>query len=105
MAETQPLFPNKFLRFIFISPFILLWKMVSWLCNGIGILLSLILAIALLGAGYLLISTILGFVFGHNLPSVRLLESLGFDSWGQLPEIAELDGVKRDLVILGKRLE
>jgi phosphinothricin acetyltransferase len=29
---------------------------------------------------------------------------LGFEQWGLLPQVAELDGIKRDLVILGLRL-
>jgi phosphinothricin acetyltransferase len=50
------------------------------------------------------ITTLLAFIFGHNAPSLRLFESLGFDQWGQLPKIAELDGIERDLIILGKKL-
>lgn len=48
--------------------------------------------------------TLLGFVFGHNAPSLRLFERFGFESWGSLPRVAELDGVERDLVILGRRV-
>lgn len=51
------------------------------------------------------IATMLGFVFGHNVPSVRLFEAFGFQRWGLLPAIAEMDGVERDVVILGRRLE
>jgi len=29
---------------------------------------------------------------------------LGFAGWGRLPRVAELDGVERDLLILGRRL-
>lgn len=50
------------------------------------------------------IDTILGFIFGHNEPSIRLFASLGFERWGFLPGIAILDGIRRDLVILGKRI-
>ena len=50
------------------------------------------------------IDTVLGFVFGHNTPSVRLFETFGFEPWGTLPRVAVLDGVERDLVILGRRL-
>lgn len=50
------------------------------------------------------IKTILAFIFGHNTPSLRLFETEGFVRWGFLPAVAELDGVERDLVILGKRL-
>ena len=50
------------------------------------------------------IRTVLAFVFAHNGPSVRLFETAGFASWGLLPRVAELDGVERDLAILGKRV-
>lgn len=49
------------------------------------------------------IKTLLGFIFGHNMPSLSLFERAGFQRWGYLPNIAELDGVERDLVIVGKR--
>jgi len=48
------------------------------------------------------IKTLLGFVFAHNKPSLQLLETLGFQRWGYLPKVAELDNVERDLVILGR---
>jgi len=48
--------------------------------------------------------TLLGFVFGHNTPSIKLFERFGFARWGHLPGVAELDGVERDLLILGLRL-
>lgn len=50
------------------------------------------------------ITTILGFVFGHNEPSLGLLRKHGFEQWGYYPEVAVLDGVKRDLAILGKKI-
>ncbi len=50
------------------------------------------------------LKTLLGFIFGHNEPSLRLFQSFGFERWGSLPRIAELDGVERDLVIVGLRL-
>lgn len=50
------------------------------------------------------ITTLLGFVFGHNEPSLRLLRKFGFQQWGFLPRVAVLDGVERDLVIMGRRV-
>ena len=47
------------------------------------------------------ISALVGCIFGHNEPSLRLFEQLGFERWGLLPRIARLDGVERDLVIVG----
>lgn len=50
------------------------------------------------------INTLLGFVFAHNEPSVKLFSQVGFETWGHLPNVAELDGTQRDLLILGKRV-
>lgn len=51
------------------------------------------------------IRTMLAFVFGHNVPSLRLLQRFDFAEWGRLPRVAELDGVERDVLILGRRLD
>lgn len=59
---------------------------------------------ALLHAPVLGIRTMLAFVFGHNTPSIALLQHAGFVSWGRLPRVAELGGVERDLAILGRRV-
>ena len=48
------------------------------------------------------VRTILACVFGHNAPSLALFRNAGFEHWGRLPGVAELDGVERDLVILGR---
>jgi L-amino acid N-acyltransferase YncA len=50
------------------------------------------------------IKTLLGFIFGHNEPSLALFRSFGFEQWAHLPRIAELDGIERDLIIVGKRI-
>jgi phosphinothricin acetyltransferase len=59
---------------------------------------------AITGAPGLGLSTLLGFVFAHNDRSVALCTKFGFQQWGHLPRIAVLDGVERDLLILGRRL-
>ena len=46
----------------------------------------------------------LAFVFAHNAPSIALFEQAGFAAWGRLPRVAEIDGVERDLAILGRRI-
>jgi phosphinothricin acetyltransferase len=63
-----------------------------------------LLARAVEAAPGLGLRTLLGFVFGHNEPSLALFERFGFEHWGRLPRVAELDGVERDLVIVGRRL-
>jgi L-amino acid N-acyltransferase YncA len=50
------------------------------------------------------ITTLLAMYFDHNIASQRLFTSFGFAPMGHLAEIAVLDGVKRGLVIAGKRI-
>jgi len=50
------------------------------------------------------VATLLGFIFAHNEPSLRLFEKLGFTRWGHLPRVAVLDRVERDLIIVGRRV-
>jgi L-amino acid N-acyltransferase YncA len=59
---------------------------------------------ALHAAPTLQIRTVLAFVLTHNMPSVALFAKAGFATWGQLPRVAELDGVERDLAIMGRRI-
>ncbi|HYS81125.1 MAG TPA: GNAT family N-acetyltransferase [Anaeromyxobacteraceae bacterium] len=63
-----------------------------------------LLAHAIAEAPRLGLTTLLGFVFGHNTPSQALLGQQGFARWGHLPRVAVLDGVERDLDILGLRV-
>lgn len=51
------------------------------------------------------ISAIVAYIFGHNQPSLNLFKSFSFVEWGRLPKVAELDGVQRDLVIMGRRFD
>ncbi len=50
------------------------------------------------------VQTLLGFIFAHNTPSLQLFEKMGFAEWAHLPDIAELDGIKRSLKILGRKV-
>ena len=38
------------------------------------------------------IKTLVGFIFSHNIPSIKLFKSFGFEEWGMLPNVAEMDG-------------
>lgn len=69
--------------------------------TGVG---SILLDRAISGSDALGIKTLLGFVFGHNKPSLRLLSKFGFEQWGMLPGACELDDVERDVVIMGKKV-
>ena len=51
------------------------------------------------------VAVLLGFIFGHNEPSLRLFGSSGFERWGILPRVARMDGIERDLQILGRRTD
>lgn len=51
------------------------------------------------------IETLIAGTFAHNGPSVKLFERFGFEKWAHFPEVAELDGVKRDLLVLGLRVD
>jgi L-amino acid N-acyltransferase YncA len=64
-----------------------------------------LVARAIKRAAALGISTLLAFIFGHNEPSLALFRSFGFESWARMPRIADLDGIERDLLILGRRVE
>lgn len=50
------------------------------------------------------VNSLLGFIFSHNEPSLRLFKNFSFEVWGHLPKVAVLDGIERDLTIVGKRL-
>lgn len=59
---------------------------------------------ALCDCPHLGIANVLAFVFAHNEPSIALFAGRGFELWGRLPRVCELDGAERDVVILGRRL-
>lgn len=48
------------------------------------------------------LTSLVALIFGHNQPSLNLFHRFGFDDWGQMPEVCELDGIKRDVLILGR---
>lgn len=73
----------------------------SWRGCGAG---TVLLEKAIDEARSLGLKNLVGFVFGHNAPSLGLLRKYGFADWGVLPGVAELDGIERDLVIVGRKL-
>ena len=50
------------------------------------------------------LSTLLDFGFAHNEASIALFAGSGFQRWGHLPRVAELDGLERDPLVLGHRV-
>ena len=69
--------------------------------RGLG---SYLLTQAITHAPSIGLNTLLGFIFGHNEPSLKLFEKFGFARWGELPKVAILDGIERNLVIVGRRV-
>lgn len=50
------------------------------------------------------LTTLLGFIFAHNQPSIQLFKQFGFHTWGHLPQVANLDAIERDLLIMGRKI-
>ncbi len=69
--------------------------------QGLG---SYFLTEAIAFAPALGIHTLVGLIFGHNAPSLKLFERFGFERWAAMPRVATLDGIERDLIIVGKRV-
>ncbi|MBB5321632.1 GNAT family N-acetyltransferase [Marinobacter oulmenensis] len=47
---------------------------------------------------------LVAFVFSHNAESIRLFEKFGFQTWGELPDVACMDEREYSLTILGLRV-
>ena len=73
----------------------------EWRARGLG---KYCLEQAIAYAPNIAVHTLLGFIFGHNAPSLGLFAKFGFTTWAHLPRVANLDGIERDLIILGKRV-
>jgi len=69
--------------------------------QGIG---QFLLQNAIARSPQLQLTHLLGFIFAHNLPSLALFQKHGFEKWGYLPRIAELDEIEKDLVIMGRHI-
>jgi phosphinothricin acetyltransferase len=50
------------------------------------------------------IKNLVGYIFAHNIPSLKLFNACGFMEWGILPDIAILDGVECSLKIVGRKI-
>ena len=50
------------------------------------------------------IRNVLAVIFGHNHASIRLFRSFGFEEWGRLPQVCDLETQLADIVILGKEI-
>lgn len=50
------------------------------------------------------LKNLVSFIFAHNHPSLKLFTKFGFQQWGNLPKIADLGNMERDLIIMGLRV-
>ena len=69
--------------------------------RGLG---SLLLRWMLQQAPSLGIRNVAALIFAHNQPSLGLFRKLGFEQWGLMPQVCDMDGFIADVVMLGKRM-
>lgn len=50
------------------------------------------------------IETLTATIFASNESSIALFSRMGFERWGYMPRVARLEGVEKDLVLVGRRL-
>jgi predicted O-methyltransferase YrrM len=48
------------------------------------------------------VTAMVGLIFRQNEASLGLFEGLGFCRWGLLPAVAQVEGIERDLIIVGR---
>ena len=48
------------------------------------------------------INNIVALVFAHNQPSLGLFRKFGFEQWGYMPKVCDMEGFVADVVMLGK---
>ena len=87
------------------SSFEIIQRQVEWLPlrnttrNRLGLLRRAIERAPALG-----LKALVGLIWAHNEPSLRLCAKHGFETWGRLPRVALLYGIERDLIIVGRRV-
>lgn len=64
MASTSRALPSKALRVLLWWPIVALWRIVTYIGNALGILLTLIVGVVFIGIGVLLSSTFIGLFIG-----------------------------------------
>jgi len=67
--------------------------------KGLG---SLLTRWMLVQAPNLGIQNIVALIFAHNKPSLGLFRKLGFEQWGYMPKVCDMQGFIADVVMLGK---
>ncbi|MDN6275249.1 GNAT family N-acetyltransferase [Psychrobacter sp.] len=67
--------------------------------KGLG---SLVTSWMLAQASSLGIKNVVALIFAHNKPSLGLFHKLGFEQWGYMPQVCDMQGFIADVVMLGK---
>lgn len=67
--------------------------------QGLG---SLLTRWMLTQAPHLGIHNIVALIFAHNQPSLGLFRKHGFEQWGYMPKVCDMEGFIADVVMLGK---
>lgn len=70
--------------------------------QGLG---SLLIQWMLTQAPSLGIQNIVALIFAHNSPSLGLFRKLGFEQWGYMPQVCDMQGFIADVVMLGLAIE
>ncbi len=70
--------------------------------QGIG---SLLTQWMLTQAPSLGINNVVALIFAHNAPSLGLFRKLGFEQWGYMPQVCDMQGFIADVVMLGIALK
>ena len=50
------------------------------------------------------IHNVVALIFAHNQPSLGLFRKLGFEQWGYMPQVCDMQGFIADVVMLGKAI-
>lgn len=51
---------------------------------------------------HLTLKTVIAYVYAENGPSQHLFRASGYEQWGSLPQISEINGEMRTLLVFGK---
>lgn len=51
------------------------------------------------------IHNVIALIFSHNQPSLGLFRKLGFEQWGYMPKVCDMEGFIADVVMLGKAVK
>lgn len=82
-----------------ISSEISIYSHQDYQAQGLGCLLA---SWMLTQAPTLGIYNVVALIFAHNGPSLSLFRKLGFEQWGYLPQVCDMQGFIADVVMLGK---